>query len=398
MRILSVSWAFPYPPDHGTRLREWHLLRRIARSEDVTLLTWTAPSTPPEHVAAVEDAVTRLIAVPAALPSLGAPARVWRRLRWLAGGDLPYVHLLERGYPAPGDLPPADVVVAEDDASAFLMPEVDAPRAVHRHNVLSETVRELRAAGSLGWAKRLRWALEGPSWRRFDREVNRRADLVITTTDGTAGLVRRVTPDARVAVVPNGTVVPERSVRPGDRPCAAFIGTMDYEPNADAAVRLARAIWPAVESRHPGAELRIVGRDPIPRVRRLARPGIVVTGEVPDVPAACDGAWIGIVPLVAGSGLKNKTVELMAMGMPVVTTPVGAEGIRATPEDGLLVFETDAEIADAATSLLSDPRRAAELGSRARAHVQASFSWDAAAATYLEQLRRLAAEAASRPA
>jgi polysaccharide biosynthesis protein PslH len=120
----------------------------------------------------------------------------------------------------------------------------------------------------------------------------------------------------------------------------------------------------------------IVGASPAPAVRRLAeRPGIVVTGRVPDVRPYLAHAAVVVAPLRIARGIQNKVLEAMAMARPVVATPQAFEGIRAVPGSDLLVA-ADAEAFAALAAEVLDGHHAA-LGAAGRAAVAANHAWDA---------------------
>jgi glycosyltransferase involved in cell wall biosynthesis len=211
---------------------------------------------------------------------------------------------------------------------------------------------------------------------------------LIATTDESAALLAPRSGGVPVHVVTNGVEVPAEAHVPSAGADVAFIGWMAYPPNVEAACFLVESVWPRVRSRLPGATLRLIGREPVDAVRALAGPDVVVTGEVPDVVAAAAGVRVGVVSLTGGMGIKNKTLELMAMGLPVVSTEVGAEGVDAGRDDGLLVASEPRELAALVVELLDDGPRADRLGAAARAYTDRAFGWDAIG----EQYRRAFAD------
>lgn len=353
----------------------------MAGLADVTLLSW-ANDPDPEHVAAVADVVRSVVVRSLGVAPMGLAHRLGRWAR-AVGGDLPpWIQALRTqraGAPVTvADLGgPFDVVVAEEDAAAALLPATDAPVVVHRHNVFSHTLRDLRRS-----AARLAWPIESRVWRRFDRSSPGAHHVAPTEECATALRGLGIDP---VSVVRSG--VDLRAV-PVD--CAAgrdiaLIGTMDYRPNAEGAEWFVRRVWPRVRKLHRGSTLRVIGRG-APDLRHLAADGVSLVGYVDDLAAACAGVRCGVVPLHAGLGIKTKTLDLLAMGIPVVATPVGAEGIESGP-----VVAADApSFADAVGELLADASRAERLGGAGRRYVAERFSWDASAATYLSILRSVA--------
>jgi glycosyltransferase involved in cell wall biosynthesis len=138
-------------------------------------------------------------------------------------------------------------------------------------------------------------------------------------------------------------------------------------------------IWPRIANRHADARLKIVGGRPPPQVQALAGPRIELTGFVDDLrPHLAEAAAI-VVPLRLGGGTRLKIVEAMAMGKPIVSTTLGAEGIEALPGRDLLIEDEPEAFANAVGRLLTEPGLAAELGQSARRLAVANYSWEAAA-------------------
>ncbi|RPH92438.1 MAG: glycosyltransferase, partial [Lysobacterales bacterium] len=103
---------------------------------------------------------------------------------------------------------------------------------------------------------------------------------------------------------------------------------------------------------------------------------IVVTGRVKDVRPYLVGATVGCVPLVSGSGTKYKVLEALSAGVPLVCSPIAAEGLDLRDGEHMLVRQTDLEIADALVKLLDEPDMAQQMARRGRAAVETRYAWD----------------------
>ena len=149
----------------------------------------------------------------------------------------------------------------------------------------------------------------------------------------------------------------------------------------DAAHWLVEEILPAVRTRLPDASVHLVGARPTPAIRALAtRPGVTLAGDVAAMaPEIATGA-VTVIAMRSGSGLQNKVLEAMAVGTPVVTTPQVAAALAIRDGEHALLGSTTAELAAAATALLTDPRRGAHMARTARELVERSYSWEASAA------------------
>lgn len=141
-------------------------------------------------------------------------------------------------------------------------------------------------------------------------------------------------------------------------------------------LHLATDILPLIAARLPTVRLTIVGRSPAPAVLALASlPNVEVTGFVDDLLPYYRRAAVVLVPLRAGGGTRLKILEAMALGRPIVTTPIGCEGLEAEPGRHLLVADTPALLADATIQLLTDPALSHSLAAHARHLVEARYDW-----------------------
>jgi glycosyltransferase involved in cell wall biosynthesis len=186
-----------------------------------------------------------------------------------------------------------------------------------------------------------------------------------------------------VVVCPNGIDPPE-PLAPSSSPTVAFVATMGWAPNTDAALWLGREIWPLVERQVPGARLLLVGRDPTPAVRALASATIDVSGTVADVRPYLAQTQVAVAPLRSGGGTRLKLLEALGVGRPVVATSIGVDGLEDLVGRGVVVADDSAGIARALVELLKHPERAADMGRAGRHAVASDHSWDGALAPLLE--------------
>ncbi len=164
----------------------------------------------------------------------------------------------------------------------------------------------------------------------------------------------------------------------------AFLGLLSLPHNDDGLRFLLRAVWPLVLQRLPGARLRVIGREARPELLALAdqlRDSVTVEGYVADLSEALGGVAALVNPLRFGSGIKLKVIEALGRALPVVSTPVGAEGIDSGPGTGVLVGTEPAELAELLCSL-TDPTYNADISAQARARFDASYAAAAVFAAY----------------
>lgn len=144
-------------------------------------------------------------------------------------------------------------------------------------------------------------------------------------------------------------------VKLAERAGILFVAGFAHRPNIDAAEWLLRDVMPRVWERVPSVRLSLVGSNPSPAVRALASPRVEVTGFVTDdeLCARYAMARVAVAPLRYGGGMKGKVVEAMRFGVPLVTTPVGLQGLRDA-EAFMHAAEDPGQFADMLVGLLED--------------------------------------------
>jgi sugar transferase (PEP-CTERM/EpsH1 system associated) len=167
-------------------------------------------------------------------------------------------------------------------------------------------------------------------------------------------------------------------LEPRKGPLIVFTGQMNYRPNIDAVTGFADDVLPELRKTHPDLAFAVVGREPTPAVDALAtRPGVIVTGAVPDVRPWLAAASVVVAPLKIARGIQNKVLEAMAMARPVVASSGAFEGIDALPGRDLMVADDAVAQATAIDALLATPERALAMGKAARERMLGHYSWDA---------------------
>ncbi len=379
--VLAVTSELPWPLNTGGHLRTFHLLRALAARFRLRLI---APVHPGQEEA-VETLRGHGIGV---RPVVVGPRRRWREAfgaLTAAARKEPYVCYHRHNRVAVRDAirqearrDPIDVLYLDHlDAFVYrpLLPRT--PVVVDLHNVYSTLVR--RAGEEQASApRRIYLRREARLLARRETVVAQSADCLTTvSTEDARWFASRGA--RRVEVVPNGVDCGALSDlplgRPSHPPTLLYVGAMSWSPNAVAVHFLAREILPQLRAEVPGLRLQIVGRDPGPDIRALAeQPGVEVLGSVPEVVPYLRGASLLAVPLEAGGGTRLKILEAFAAGLPVVSTPVGCEGLDVSDGEQLLIADR-ARFAGAVLRLLRDPALGRGLAAQARQLARERYDW-----------------------
>jgi polysaccharide biosynthesis protein PslH len=382
VRVLAITSELPWPLNTGGHIRSFHLLKAVARRFDLRVVAGVESAGHPGLEVMRAQGVTVLPAVTGPRRPVAEAARAARAT---LGGE-PYVMFHRHNRSAMRhaitqaliDAPPDLVYLDHLDPYAFRPLFPQTPILVDFHNLYGRLAQRV-ATERAGVAGRY-LAREARLLSRMEARAARDARGVTAVSADEAEEFRRLGA-AHVTLVPNGVdcaayahLPVGRAMRP---PVLIYIGALSWVPNAVASEYLARTVLPEVRQVHPHAVLKLVGRDPGPGVRALAGlPGVEVHGNVPDVSTYLREASLLAVALDSGGGTRLKILEAFAAGLPVVSTPVGCEGIDAGHDEHLWVASYDA-FAAGVNAVLADPPAATARAARARDLAIGRYDWSA---------------------
>ncbi len=182
----------------------------------------------------------------------------------------------------------------------------------------------------------------------------------------------------KIVVLPNGVDLDYFGAAHGWREpeTLIFSGKMSYHANMAAVLYLVQEVMPFIWAARPRVRVQIVGKDPPPAVRALARDERVrVEGYVPHLGAYLAGATISICPIRYGVGIQNKVLEAMAVGTPVVATPLACSALEVQDGEHLLVADEPPALAQQVLRLLDDPFLWQKISKGGRKYVEEKHDW-----------------------
>jgi glycosyltransferase involved in cell wall biosynthesis len=407
-KLLFLGQTLPYPPDSGTAIRSYNVLRLLARDYDVTALCFYRRATTPDLPGSL-----------AALRTIASDVELFRieqeysRARMLA--DHGRSVLTGRAYTAfayrsaafrhalLSRLARERFAIAHVDSldlGDYLPLIADVPVVAGHHNVESALLRR-RAENESSVMRRGYLELQARLTEREERRWCPLAAVNLAVSDADRADFQRLVPGARFEVIPNGVDV-EAFVPSvgGAKDGIVFVGGMSWFPNADALEFFDEEILPLVRARDEHVKVTWVGRAKPDVIARYATRGVELTGHVDDIRPYVGGAACNGVPLRIGGGTRLKILDAWAMGKAVVSTSVGCEGLDAVDGQNILIRDDPAAFAAAVTMVLRDSGLRASLERNARATAEQKYSWNVIGETmrrvYADVLTRRRAETTSR--
>ncbi len=383
--ILLISRCPPFPLHFGDRLIIWHLARQLSRrGYTIDLVAFYDRADDPDQIVEYRDFFRHIELIPEARrggtaylrrlfdPSLrfaDAASKSFSPQFWQAISDR-----LERvDY---------DVVHCFGSVSVYEYHPLfaDKPNLITPYESYALYLQSAAGQGRLGARLQL------PIARRFERWMYRPYDRTVVIAEKDRQVLLSLQPMLAVDVIPNGIELEEFPWQGEGREAQTllFVGNFEYPPNQDAARLLVDRVLPQIWRELPEAKLQLVGSNPPEWLKERADARIEVTGRVPEVQPYLAEATAFVCPLRIGAGLKNKLLEALAMGIPVVGTALSLDGINVTDGESAIIAELD-EMADATVKLLSDEGLRRRLSQRGRQLVESEYTWQRTASRY-EQL------------
>jgi len=390
MRILWVKAGKLLPVDTGGKIRSYNLLRQLAARHEVTLLSYYGGRRDEKYEREIAEHLPGAETICTGAPEAAPLSQGLDYLRHVAS-SAPYAVTkftapeVRRRVGAWLNERRCDVAVCDFLSASLNFPrDLKTPTVLFQHNVES-ALWERQAAHEPHPLKRVAFKLEAAKMLAYERATVGRFHHTIAVSEHDREQMMLMTDPARITVVPTGvdlrqyraaadTESDAASTLSESAPLVMFLGSMDWEANIDGVDYFCRDIWPEVLAAVPGARFRIVGRNPHPRVKKLASDSIEVTGTVPSVIDHLREAAVFVVPLRVGGGTRLKIFEAMAVGKAVVSTTIGAEGLDVTHGQDVLLADDAPTFADNIVTLLRDTTIRREF-EKAAAELAARHDW-----------------------
>jgi len=385
VKILLVASRVPFPLHNGEDLRIFHFAKYLAKNHELTLLCYGRPPVPEDvaplfrqvhFVAENEAGPTTFTGFQRVMKSL-SPDEMYafdKKFSSTLGKLVSDQHF--------------DVIWAPAwQLVPYLRGLDDTPTAIDvMDDGVLELLREVKHSQTIAEAviklKRLFVTY------RFERKFFSQALFCSAVTDDDANMLARLIGRARVRVIPNG--VDTDYFQPlglqDEFPSVVFEGNLSFAPSVDAIQYFHESIFPTILEQYPKTKLYLVGKDPLPAIKALAGPQVVVTGFVDDVRPYLDRATVFVCPMRKGAGIKNKMLQAWAMGKAVVATRVATAGLAAMENKNVLIANTAVKFAESVIRLFDTADLRMELGRHARQLVVERYSWASQARLFETEL------------
>lgn len=378
MKILWLTPIFPYPPFSGGQTRAYNLLKNLAKKNEVTLFSFWRPNRLQGPITEVEKFCVKVKVFK------GRPIWTIRNVLLAGLSHLPFTvthfygdQLVRMALKKELKTQKYDLVHFESFyTTPYLRSDFGIPTVLGNENV--EYLIYQRFVQQKIFP--LKWLFSYDIWKmkQYEQTAWKKATLNLAVSKIDAKEVEKAT-GRKCKVIPNGVDVshfeqfkPERKF---DQPVLLFVGDFKYFTNQDTLSFLVKDIWPKVKKEIANVKLWLVGKNPNPMVKNLASQDVIVDSSIDDIRQAYTGADLLVAPIRMASGTNIKILESMAAGLPVVTTSIGIEGIKAKKNEVVIVADDKDQFADQVIKLLGSKAQRQKLSKSAREVVKRFYDW-----------------------
>ena len=380
MNILFLAHRIPYPPTKGDKIRSFHEIRFLSQSHQISLLCLADDENDLQYSRHLEMychsvdviylaphlAKMRALCYLASKTPLSLPYFFSKKLQAIVDRKIQEEHF--------------DLIFVYSSSMAQYVEHVhNIPRVMDFVDIDSDKWSQYAEHTSFPYSAVYR--SEGRRLRAYEALIADSFDHSFLVSPKEAEDFRAlVSTENPVSSINNGidmeTFTPSREPYEPNR--LAFVGAMDYFANVETMVYFVREILPFIQQALPEVILYIVGSKPSPEIGRLAehQSNIIVTGFVDDIQPYVKKAAAFVAPMRIGRGINNKILESMAMGVPVVSSSIGFEGIPGVPGEDLFVEDEPEAFARQVVRLMQEPDLRRQLSLRGRQVVESHCAWE----------------------
>lgn len=382
--ILVLLSRVPYPLEKGDKLRAYHQLKHLAADYNIVLCCLNDTKLHPNALTELEPLcyeihiiqLTRWRIVLNLVRNLFSPKPFQVAYFYHAPAQKQINQLIETHLPK-------HIYCQLVRVTEYVRHFTVVPKTLDYMDALSKGL-ERRIAGAPWYLKPL-LRMEWKRTKKYERNVFDRFEARTIISEQDRALIDHPS-RKKISIIPNGVDTQYFSPRKAHKDVELlFTGNMSYPPNVEAACFLANEVLPLVRKSHPEARLLISGANPAPRVARLQSDAVQVSGWVEDIRDSYARAQLFVAPMHIGTGLQNKLLEAMAMGLPCVTSPLANNALQAREGKEILIASSAAEYASTICNLLKNKQQQASLAQAGNRFARANFDW-AAQTGALEQL------------
>ena len=390
MKILFISQLFPLPQDSGGKIKSYQTIRSLASKHSVHLLTYIRNQQEKACLGQMENICESVRTVQLkrgkAKQILDIVSSFVSKASFIIHRDF-RKSMQEAVNKAISDIKPDVIHIDHLQMAQFVNWNGPYNTVLDEHNVEWQIIERI-AETSESVLMRYYAKIEYPKLKKYEISIFKKCDALLTVSSIDKETILNYEPDTKFAkVVPVGvdTDYFAQVKRDASSKNILSIATMHWPPNVDSILHFYKDIYPIIKQSIHDSTFTIGGQNPTPAIQNLGCDDSVhVTGYLDDIRQTAQDCGVFIVPLRSGSGVRIKILNALAMGLPVISTSLGVEGLDVINGEHLIIADTDKAFADAVIRLLNDSKLADELGENGRKLISEKYSLESTSKNILD--------------
>jgi sugar transferase (PEP-CTERM/EpsH1 system associated) len=385
LKLLFIANRFPYPPYRGDKLKIFNLASVLSKNHEIHLITFAEQKSDYDHVNEVSHIFSKIHIID--LPR-------WKSVVNVAIGMFGSRPLQVNYFRSRKFRNELAGLLGENSYDAIHVQHLRMAQYAIKYKDRFR-ILDMPDAFSLYWQRRksvkrnffakLLDDIESARVMKYESYILDEFNLNLVCSSEDLAFLENAHGDSRIKLLPNG--VDTAKFRPMQHDYShshtlLFTGNMDYAPNVDAVLYFVSDVFPLIKRKFPEVKFIIAGQRPIDKVKELANGrDILVTGFIEDLSVMYNEASVVVAPLRFGAGTQNKVLEAMAMGIPVVCSNIGFEGLGINDGEGAFMRTDKEGFADQVSALLADQSLRETTGKKGTDIISSKFSWETIALT-----------------
>jgi polysaccharide biosynthesis protein PslH len=380
MKVLMLTPYLPYPLFSGGQIRTYNLLKNLADKHEITLFSFIRQDKERIHL----DKLARFCKKVKVFPRRPA----WDKKNIFLAGFTPFPFVMIATYLSLTVRKAIkfelenynyDLIHAEPFYMMPNIPKTKIPILLVEQTIEYMVYKKYVDDFSKAVLKPFMY-FDVYKLKFWEKLYWQKATRLAAMSEEDKEIMQKVVKDKKIDVVANGVDIDffskTKIKRPKD-PVVLFVGNFKWLPNKDAAVFLTKKIWPKIKKSVPNARLWIVGKNPTEKILALGKhQGVKVEGSIDDIRQALGSSTVMLAPIRNGRGTKYKVLESMAAKLPVVSTPLGIDGIKAKDGKEVLVADNADTLAKKTVKLLKNKALGKKLAANAFKLVSEKYNWN----------------------
>ncbi|MFT2090386.1 TIGR03087 family PEP-CTERM/XrtA system glycosyltransferase [Paraglaciecola sp. 2405UD69-4] len=387
MNILLLSHRVPFPPNKGEKIRTFHQVQHLNElGHQVHLIAPYEDETELVYFKALEDSLCSTVTTSLLSKKLVRLLKGLIKGKALSVANF-YNLKLQKQFDDFVTKNNIDAIICSASSVAEYVFKSEALEAMKRAPLL---IMDFMDVDSDKWGQykesssfpmSLIYSREQRLLKAYEKQIVEQFDTCYLIAEAEVNLFNeKVIKSDKVQVMGNGldtsAYYPNPLKKQSGGSTFLFTGVMNYKPNEDAVLWFVKECWPSILKTHPESRFIIAGMSPSSDILQLKNEeSIEVTGFVDDILPYYHQADIFVAPFRLARGVQNKVLQAFSCALPVISTPMGAEGILCTPGKDILIASTPAEFIQQAKKLISNTKLAESIAQNSEEIIKQNYSW-----------------------